>query len=245
MSKHEVLIGEKIKSQLDANARVMHAFPWETGKYYAEWLAQTHFYVNYSTRLLAASASRFLLSQNKLHLRFATHMGEERSHELLCIRDLQHLGKNIANFEELPSTLALYSSQFYLIEHHDPSALLGYILFLEAMASTTGKRVFERVLKAYGTESCRFWKVHAEEDVDHVADAVKQLGQLSEVQQALVCRNVSISGYLYNSMINQIVAVHEKADANIAALSSVDWGGSPRLVPATANPDEADLRQVI
>ena len=48
-------------------------FPWEERAAYADWLAQTYYYVRHTTRLIASAAARFPIDErgNSLHHRFA------------------------------------------------------------------------------------------------------------------------------------------------------------------------------
>jgi len=52
-----------MKAELDRQCQITHEIlihsPWENQSFYAEWLAQTYFYVRHSTRLLCLAAARF------------------------------------------------------------------------------------------------------------------------------------------------------------------------------------------
>jgi thiaminase len=88
-------------------------FPWEERAAYADWLAQTYYYVRHTTRLIACAAARFPLDErgNSLHHRFATHMGEEKKHEQLAVHDLRQIGAAIEDLPEHASTRMFYESQ--------------------------------------------------------------------------------------------------------------------------------------
>ena len=90
-----------MKATLDSAVSAMDArgrsFAWTDRAAYAGWLAQTYYYVRHSTRLLAAAAARFPHGRagDTMHHRFGAHIGEEKRHELLCVRDLQALGETL------------------------------------------------------------------------------------------------------------------------------------------------------
>ena len=181
-------------------------FPWEDKRAYADWLAQTYYYVSHTTRLLAASAARFEYTErgNALHHRFATHMAEEKKHELLCIHDMKRVGAAIDDYPEHESTRAFYEPQYFKIEHQAPIALFGYILPLEAIGPATGHSIVARVAKAYGERCDSFLRVHSEEDVSHLDKALEMLRELPEHEQTLVEANMRQTTFGYVAMLNDI-----------------------------------------
>jgi pyrroloquinoline quinone (PQQ) biosynthesis protein C len=182
-------------------------FPWEDGAAYAGWLSQTYHYVRHSTRLLAASAARFGFEEmgNQLHHRFAVHMAEEKQHELLALNDLKRMKRaSLADYPELPSTRAMYESQYYKIEHVDPIALFGYVLPLEVMSAKHGPGAHERAQRTWGAGCSTFLKVHVEEDVDHVEKAVAAVEGLSGERKAMLALGFEQTAFSYNAMLKQI-----------------------------------------
>src|SRR4051794_23231768 len=81
-------------------------FPWGDRRAYADWLAQTYYYVHHSTRLLACAAARFPTDErgDGLHHRFGKHMSEEQKHEKLCVHDLKGLGTSVVDWPERHAT---------------------------------------------------------------------------------------------------------------------------------------------
>ena len=57
---------------------------------YANWLAQTYYYVVHSTSLLGYSLPYLKNVELKRH--FENHLGEESRHDLLVLKDLDRLG---------------------------------------------------------------------------------------------------------------------------------------------------------
>jgi thiaminase len=181
-------------------------FPWEQRSAYADWLAQTYYYVRHSTRLLAASAARFPFDMrgNALHHRFAAHMAEEHKHELLCTHDLRALETSLEAHPEHASTRMFYEPQYFKIEHQDPIVLFGYILPLEAIAPLQGKRVVEKVTAKFGVKCGSFLKVHAEEDVDHLEKALAMLAEVDEPRKKLIVQNLEQTSYAYVTLLEDI-----------------------------------------
>lgn len=181
--------------------KLIPEFPWEDKKFYACWLAQTSYFVTYSTRILARTASRFTLSQDHFHKRFLLHLREESGHEKLALNDLKDLNENIEMYPELPETSALYQSQYFWIEQEDPISVFGYIFALEGLAVQCGDVVTTRVLRVFGPKTGSFLKVHAGEDPDHLKDAFAATLGLQEEKMSLIEKNFILSCRLYLGML--------------------------------------------
>lgn len=181
-------------------------FPWEARRAYADWLAQTYYYVRHSTRLLAAGAARLPYTDegNGLHHRFAAHMAEEKKHELLCVHDIARLGESIDGYSELPATRMFYEPQYFKIEHESPLELFGYILPLEAIGPASGGRLIEAVTKAHGARCASFLKVHTEEDVTHLDKALALVDSFGAVEKARLEENMRQTTYAYAAMLGSI-----------------------------------------
>jgi len=181
-------------------------FPWAHRDAYADWLAQTYYYVRHSTRLLASAATRFSLDKrgDALHYRFAAHMAEERKHEQLALHDLKHIGRTIADIPERLATRMFYEPQYYKIEHQTPIALFGYILPLEAIGPLVGGSVVEQVCLAFGAQSASFLKLHAGEDVEHLEKAFQILESVTEHERALIQDNIRQTAFAYRLLLRDI-----------------------------------------
>jgi hypothetical protein len=178
---------------------------WEQRDVYARFLAQTYYYVCHSTRLLGLAAARVSVERASLHSRLLKHAAEERGHHILAERDLTALGFQLSKMPELPSTGALYQTQYYQIEHISPLALLGYVLALEGIAVAHGPHVYERVSQAHGEPSCGFVRLHAQEDPDHLTKAFEEISALSEGECEIVLRNMRFSCALYRAFLRDLV----------------------------------------
>ena len=186
----------------------LHAFPWSKREPYADWLAQTYFYVRHSTRLLAAAAARFPQDEagDALHHRFARHMAEEKKHERLALHDIKQLGFDASVLIERDSTRMFYECQYYKVEHLGPTALFGYILALEVMSATHGPWVFDAASGAHGANAATFLKLHAQEDDKHTKEALGMLERLSTGEREETERNLRQSTYGYLTILRDISA---------------------------------------
>lgn len=193
------------RSSVDLMIKALDEFPWDSKLAYAEFLAQTYYYIRHSTRLLAASAARFSQEDQAMHKRFMKHSDEENSHELLAVRDLQKLGFKMQDFRELPQTRAFYEVQYYKIEHCDPAALLGYILALEVTATHLAP-IQKKLTGLYGKECVKLIQVHSDEDPDHVEKALKSIAALKPERVNEIEINIEQSAILYAGMIEAVKA---------------------------------------
>lgn len=173
---------------------------------YAEWLAQTYFFVRHSTPLLGFALPH--LKNDELKRHFEHHLGEEERHDLLALKDIERLGRKIDEFQEMNMTKAFYQSQYYRISFECGTALLGYILLLEGMAVTWGQKMYEEI-KDVHKNSLLFLKVHAEEDPHHLDGAIETIMKLSFEEQRLIMENMMYSDEIYKSMLHKIVMKKE------------------------------------
>lgn len=189
------------KSSVSSMTDAIRTFPWENKNAYAEFLAQTYYYICHSTRLLAASAARFSQSDQTMHKRFLKHTDEENSHELLALRDLQRLGFKLQDFPELPQTKTLYEIQYFKIEHCDPAALMGYILALETLAGNDFPWLKEKTIALYGKDCAKFIQVHADEDPDHIDKALGVIENLASERLGPIDMNIQQTALCYAEML--------------------------------------------
>lgn len=170
---------------------------------YAEWLAQTYFFVRHSTSLLGYALPH--LNNEELRHHFEHHLGEEERHDLLLLKDLEKMGRKITDYQETYYTQAFYQSQYYRISFEGGTSLLGYILFLEGLAAHWAKDSYEGI-KDVHKGSVLFLKVHAEEDPQHLQDAMKTIISLSDKEQEFIKNNLLFTETIYHRMIQEMVA---------------------------------------
>lgn len=173
---------------------------------YAEWLAQTYFFVRHSTPLLGFALPH--LKNDELKRHFEHHLGEEERHDLIALKDIERLGRKINEFQEMNLTKAFYQSQYYRISFENGTSLLGYILLLEGMAVTWGQKMYGEI-KDVHKNSIFFLKVHAEEDPHHLDGAIDTIMRLSLEEQRLILDNLRYSDEIYKGMLNKIIMKKE------------------------------------
>jgi hypothetical protein len=204
-----------LKKQIAKLEKQMFDCNWENPEVYANFLAQTYYYVCHSTRLLGLCTSFFQVDRDQLHRRFSGHMGEEKSHERLALHDLKELGFTLKDTPELSQTRAFYESQYYKIERQDATALFGYILLLEALSVKVGPPIYERVCIAHGKKTASFLRVHVEEDPDHVEKALEQIHTLPPAQLEFIRINMIQTAEIYGNLISAMA--HGLSHRNKAA----------------------------
>ncbi len=203
MNQHSVLV-DTFATYMDKLATIGDRLDWSTKEAYGSWLTQTYHYVSHSTRLLALSASRFDLNQNKLHTRFIEHLREEKGHEVLAVNDLKLIGKSINDFPEFTETSAFYKTQYYWVEHISPISFYGYILCLEGFAVHRGGHFFKKIIENFGEKHASFLKIHKDEDTGHLKKAFDQLKTLSDTDLKQITQNFIESCDLYGSILSRV-----------------------------------------
>ncbi len=211
---------ERVKSELAQAVSQMietaNAFPWTDKKAYADLIAQTYFYSRHTTRILGLAGVHFPLDQNQLHYRFLRHAAEETGHENIAIKDLKTLGFKPEQFAERPATMALYQTQYYWVQHEEPASIYGYILALEGFAAKHCRTMYETCKEAHGDEASVFWKIHSEDDPDHLEKALAQVGQLPEGTLEKVRVNLIQTASYYCEIFNDIRSRTATIDTKLA-----------------------------
>ena len=191
----------KIKQNVLRLSNVIETVNWKDKEKYANYLAQSYYYVRHSTRILSLAASRFSLEDSASHQRFLKHTHEENNHEKLLLMDLKQLGKNIDSYPEQNPIRAFYQIQYYMIEHISAATCLGFILALEGLAVQKGGWFYDLISKTYGEKAGSFLRVHAKEDVEHFAQAVELVAKMGEKDQAEILKAMDTSCYLFARML--------------------------------------------
>ncbi len=188
--------------------QVVDRLPWADRGAYADWLAQTYYYVRHSTRLLAAAAARCPQDERgaALHARLSTHMAEETRHELLCVRDLQALGVAAEDLPEQHATRMLYEPQYYKIDYLSPMALFGYILPLEMIGPLHGTRIVDQLVRDHGDQCVSFLRLHVSADIEHLDRALAMLEGLTTSEHQLIQENMKQTTHAYAALLDAVSA---------------------------------------
>ncbi len=183
--------------------RSFQAMPWTNSEFYKNWLAQSYYYTNHSTRMLAFAAGWAPSDEQNYYRRCLAHIREEQSHDLLAVRDLEKLGAQRTDYQEMGSTRAMWEPQFYKTQRQ-PKALLGYILALEMLAVATFPQLHLVLLEKYGKDATHFVRVHAEDDPDHVEEAIKQIEACSAAERVEIQKNFAQTCTMYRMFLQEI-----------------------------------------
>ncbi len=179
------------ESKLHSLYDKFYKFKWEDETTYAEYLAQSYFYIQHSTKTLALAAGHISLSEPKIFRRMVKHIGEEMNHEILCEKDLQALGKKLEDYKESPATQSLYQPQYYKIQHVNPKSYLGYIYVLESICCLVVPKVLkDKIMPTYPKQAINFLRVHADEDPGHLEQARNVIESLDDEDKKLVADNM-------------------------------------------------------
>lgn len=133
---------------------------------------------------------------------YRTHLEEERQHETWLAEDLESVGVDIAALPVSPEAVAMAGSQYYLIYHVDPVALLGYMMVLECFPLTGEQMAL--LESAHGERLCRTLRYHATHDVDHGADVLDMIDRLSAKQFRLVLENAAQTAFYIGSALSKL-----------------------------------------
>ncbi|MDO6445914.1 iron-containing redox enzyme family protein [Colwellia sp. 1_MG-2023] len=126
------------------------------------------------------------------------HIPEETGHDQWCIDDLAVLGvteEQIHSKIPSPNIMALIGSQYYMIRHQHPVAIMGYLACLETHPPTI--EYVEGLIEKSGLPAAAFSGLmhHAKIDPHHKQDIINTLNSLplTEKQYQLVERSAFLS----------------------------------------------------
>jgi thiaminase len=196
---HDLLDSPRFRFVLDYFRTLDFADP----DLYANWLAQTYYFVSHSVRLSALGASR-LDVDHPLSRRMVAHTREEAGHHLLAKRDIEALGRDLRDYPQFGVTSAFYQAQYYVVLFEDPAHLIGQILMLEAVSVELGSWMHALVHDRHGEAASRFVKVHAQEDQDHVQKAIAAVNDLPPAQREGVAKNFRQTCEMYQLILRSI-----------------------------------------
>lgn len=190
----------EFNNEMESFGKKLFSFPWADQFFYANWLAQTYYFVLNSTRMLSLAAGEAKLDEQELHKRFVAHVSEEINHEIMAVKDLDNLGFDVSKMPEGQATKAFYSHQFKVIREHGPSAFMGWVLFLEGISAIHGPKLLKEVAP-HGPDATLFLRVHAEDDQDHIDSAFDVVELVPESKLDLVLQNMLKSSTQYEAIL--------------------------------------------
>lgn len=200
---HEQVYQHMVEAIDDIYVR-SESFPWGDRKAYTLWLAQSYYYVAWTTRQLALASAHTDLTQDAYHWRFIEEAKEEKAHEKLVLADLEALGETVNDYPELPHSAFFYQTLSYMIERVHPISILGYSLTLEGFAAKKAKLLYPMIEKAHGKKASTFFKTHTELDEEHFANALPYLKSCSPEELKVVDRAIRQCHAIYIGILDDI-----------------------------------------
>lgn len=157
---------------------------------------------------LQALASVYLRGEGRAMVaRFLKHALSEIGHDQMALRDLATLGEDVTRVPSshpLPATTAFTAHAFFVIQHRNPVAYLGYLYFLEHLPTRAGAG-YLAALEAAGVppRAMTFLREHMTVDVGHVKLVEHYLRKLvrTEADLAAVIYALQVTGHLYAEML--------------------------------------------
>jgi hypothetical protein len=128
-----------------------------------------------------------LKSKGKLKAYFAEHLDEERGHEDWLAADLLTAGIDVHKTPIPRLAVEMVGTQYYLINHVDPAALLGYMARHECFPASLVQ--IELLEKVHGKELLRCARYHALNDVAHGQELLNITDELPQKSQSLILEN--------------------------------------------------------
>lgn len=128
---------------------------------------------------------------------FTEHLEEERGHERWLADDLAAVGIDVAMTAIPRQAVELVGSQYYLIHHVSPAALLGYMALMECFSVPLDH--LDRLEALHGKTLFRCARFHAEHDIDHGNDLLRAFEQLPPNEQALAVESGVQSAHYFGT----------------------------------------------
>jgi len=187
------MLSARVYEALDREVAPFPRLNYQDKTVYAKHLGLIHQIITASEGMLEEAA----LADSPCAAYFAEHLEEERNHAEWLQKDIQELGCKASPLEYLAAGLA--GSQYYLIKHVTPMALLGYMALLEGYPASD-EQVAE--LEALYPNSVSTLKYHAVHDREHRAELINQLDAVPDEFHDIIVWNAVQSARLYGHLLN-------------------------------------------
>lgn len=153
-----------------------------------------------SENLLAVAAQQ---SEGDLKAYLVEHLEEERQHEKWLGEDLSRLGVDVTKTIVPRLAVELAGSQYYLIYHVHPAALLGYMALLEGNPMPLDH--VEALEGIHGKEALTTLRYHTEHDPDHGAELMRIIDEQPEHLRPLIVQSAVQSAYYFGAAMRALV----------------------------------------
>lgn len=179
-------------------------FPWSDKDCYAQWLAQTYFFVRHTPRLLCAMGAKAALHETEMFNGILHGLEEENGHDIFLLNDLKNLGFDLSQFSPFPMTEVFVQNQYYWVQNNHPSVHLAYAVFLEGVACVAGPKISPTVKSLYGAKCATFIHSHATLDQEHFPEGLEALASTPESTHQILTQNLMQTKEVYSIIIRQI-----------------------------------------
>ena len=126
---------------------------------------------------------------NDLRDYYQSHLEEEREHEAWLADDLRTAGIEVKSIPLMRKAVEMAGTQYYLIKHAHPAALLGYMAFLEGFPMPM--EVVDMLEDTHGKDLFRTLRFHADHDLEHCKDLFKIIDTVPEHLHQLVLNSAT------------------------------------------------------
>lgn len=200
------ILEEANNTAMTITTGAVDAFPWHQKEAYAGWLAQTYYYSCHTVSLLSLMVARTdIRKEPVLHFARVEHSNEEIGHDQWVRADLNALGYDLDDMDELPETRMLWEPQFYKCDRLGVESVYGYTIVLEQLSVMRGERLANCVTNlAEGIECDRFLRGHSSADVAHVEKDYERIRAFSADAQVRVAENMMQTAVAYSNMLEAV-----------------------------------------
>lgn len=178
---------------------------------YASIMREVFHYTRENPQLHTMAAINFRGRERGIIKPFFGHASAEIGHEDLAANDFETLGGDPTSLpyeNPLPATSALVAFAYYQIHHLNPIGFIGYIYFLEFVATSIGEKAMGWLDKIeVPAGAVTFLRDHAEIDVSHNRLMERYVDELvrSDAAVEAVKHAIDTTGFLYAAMMQQAV----------------------------------------
>ena len=189
----------KVQSQASKTvSKLSAAFmdqPWTDKMFYANYIAQTYYYIVHTTKLL--QAAKDAATDPELAECIAHHLAEERGHEKWAQNDLKALGFDLKDFPESAVIKQMYGDIYTGIQKSGPAAIFGYAIALEGLSAKVCPMLAPTLHASYGKKAATFITSHAKIDQEHAAESFSILKFFDEAGLRVIADHIVLTEKTY------------------------------------------------
>lgn len=149
-------------------------------------------------------------STGDLHSYYVEHLKEETGHASWLADDLRSIGIDVHDTQAPQTAIQMAGGQYYLINHVNPAALLGYMVVLECFPAPLD--YVDQLEMVHGTDALRTFRFHAEHDVDHGADVLAMIDQLPDEDKKVVEQSAAQTCMYFSAHLHQLRKYEEDSE---------------------------------